>query len=84
MNKIAHRLAHDMANILHRDISAGNIMITEKGRGLLVDWDLSKALVNESGASSPPERTVSVMLLPSVKGSRFIRELGNSWPLGSS
>ena len=73
-----------MANILHRDISAGNIMITEKGRGLLVDWDLSKALVNESGASSPPERTVSVMLLPSVKGSRFIRELGNSWPLGSS
>ena len=59
-------------------------MITEKGRGLLVDWDLSKALVNESGASSPPERTVSVMLLPSVKGSRFIRELGNSWPLGSS
>ena len=72
-----------MANILHRDISAGNIMITEKGRGLLVDWDLSKSLVNESGVSSPPERTVSVMLLPSVKGSRFIRELGNSWPLGS-
>ena len=58
-------------------------MITEKGRGLLVDWDLSKALVNESGASSPPERTVSDMLLPPVKGSRFIRELGNSWPLGS-
>ena len=52
-----------MANILHRDISAGNIMITEKGRGLLVDWDLSKSLVNASGASSPPERTVRVMLL---------------------
>ena len=38
-------------------------MITEKGRGLLVDWDLSKYLVNGSGASSPPERTVRVMLL---------------------
>ena len=58
-------------------------MITEKGRGLLVDWDLSKSLVNASGASSPPERTVSVMLLLSVESSYFIREPGNSWPLGS-
>ena len=58
-------------------------MITEKGRGLLVDWDLSKSLVNESGASSPSERTVSVMLLLSAESSYFIRELGNSWPLGS-
>ena len=58
-------------------------MITEKGRGLLVNWDLSKSLVNASGGSSPPERTVSIMLLQSVKGSSFIRELGNSWPLGS-
>ena len=38
-------------------------MITQKGRGILVDWDLSKSLLNASGASSPPERTVRVMLL---------------------
>jgi serine/threonine protein kinase len=50
-------MAHDMANILHRDISAGNIMITEEGRGLLVDWDLSKSLGNADEAPSPPERT---------------------------
>jgi serine/threonine protein kinase len=52
-----------MANVLHRDISAGNIMITEEGRGLLVDWDLSKNLSKslDSEAPSPPERTVRVV-----------------------
>ncbi|KAA1467181.1 hypothetical protein DENSPDRAFT_812650 [Dentipellis sp. KUC8613] len=30
------------ANILHRDISGGNVLITEDGRGVLIDWDLSK------------------------------------------
>jgi hypothetical protein len=36
-------------------------MITEEGRGLLVDWDLSKSLVNEREVPSPPERTVRVI-----------------------
>ena len=59
---IAHRLALDMAKVLHRDISTGNIMITEEGRGLLVDWDLSKyQALAMSGALSPPERTVRVV-----------------------
>ena len=76
-----------MANILHRDISAGNIMITEEGRGLLVDWDLSKLqTLAMSGALSPPERTVRVVetyLLSSVEThSLYDRALGNSWLLG--
>ena len=74
-----------MANILHRDISAGNIMITEEGRGLLVDWDLSKSLGSE--APSPPERTVRVVetyLCHQLKTHPlYDRALGNSWLLGS-
>ena len=31
--------AYETAGILHRDISAGNIMIDFNGRGLLNDWD---------------------------------------------
>ncbi|TFY66858.1 hypothetical protein EVG20_g4238 [Dentipellis fragilis] len=30
------------AKVLHRDISGGNVLITEDGRGVLIDWDLSK------------------------------------------
>ncbi|KAG7087799.1 hypothetical protein E1B28_013740 [Marasmius oreades] len=37
----AHRVAYCDARILHRDISAGNILIY-KGRGLLIDWEFSK------------------------------------------
>ncbi|KAH7886496.1 hypothetical protein F5I97DRAFT_1926749 [Phlebopus sp. FC_14] len=40
----AHSVAHDVAKILHRDISSGNIILTGDGRGLLIDWDLSKSL----------------------------------------
>ena len=37
-------------------------MITEEGRGLLVDWDLSKyQALAMSGALSPPEHTVRVV-----------------------
>ena len=39
---VAHRDAYIKARILHRDVSAGNILITEKGSGILIDWDLSK------------------------------------------
>ncbi|KAH7925115.1 hypothetical protein BV22DRAFT_1034436 [Leucogyrophana mollusca] len=38
----AHRDAVEKCRILHRDISTGNILITKGGRGLLIDWDLSK------------------------------------------
>ncbi|KAI0296754.1 hypothetical protein B0F90DRAFT_1636125, partial [Multifurca ochricompacta] len=38
----AHSAAYERAQILHRDVSAGNILITDEGTGMLIDWDLSK------------------------------------------
>ncbi|CAA7260739.1 unnamed protein product [Cyclocybe aegerita] len=40
---IAHFEAVTKAGILHRDVSVGNIIITDSG-GLLIDWELSKKL----------------------------------------
>ncbi|KAI0320328.1 hypothetical protein OF83DRAFT_1053333, partial [Amylostereum chailletii] len=37
----AHQKAFLDAEVLHQDISAGNIMITPLGKGILIDWDLS-------------------------------------------
>ncbi|KAH8984958.1 hypothetical protein EDB92DRAFT_1766970, partial [Lactarius akahatsu] len=37
-----HTEAYEWVKILHRDVSAGNILITEDGSGILIDWDLSK------------------------------------------
>lgn len=56
---LAHRHAYE-ANILHRDLSPGNIIIDEKGKGLLIDWDLSKP-VTLNGEETPrcATRTVS-------------------------
>ena len=31
--------AYNTAELLHRDISVGNIMVTANGRGILNDWD---------------------------------------------
>ncbi|KAG9317806.1 hypothetical protein JVU11DRAFT_2029 [Chiua virens] len=51
----AHSHAFEDAKILHRDISAGNIILTDEGRGLLIDWELAK-LVSDIG-SRRPDRT---------------------------
>ncbi|KAH9486318.1 hypothetical protein JR316_0000382 [Psilocybe cubensis] len=53
----AHHDAYEKAHILHRDISAGNIMINQNGRGLLIDWDLSKAINTHDDGTHQPERT---------------------------
>ncbi|EKM56998.1 uncharacterized protein PHACADRAFT_208163 [Phanerochaete carnosa HHB-10118-sp] len=54
---IAHQRAYQLARILHRDISIGNIMINvETGYGFLNDWDLCKYredLENSVAASEP-------------------------------
>ncbi|KAH7902752.1 hypothetical protein BJ138DRAFT_982209, partial [Hygrophoropsis aurantiaca] len=41
---IAHRDAFVLCRILHRDVSAGNILIGRDGGGILNDWDMSKGI----------------------------------------
>ena len=43
----AHGEAYTKARILHCDISIGNMLITPRGRGLLIDWDLAKSVGDE-------------------------------------
>ncbi|KAG2352802.1 hypothetical protein BDR07DRAFT_1210134, partial [Suillus spraguei] len=45
---IAHKDAYHNARVLHRDLSAGNVVIY-RGKGILIDWDLSK-LIDVVGA----------------------------------
>ncbi|KAI0310404.1 hypothetical protein OF83DRAFT_1178582 [Amylostereum chailletii] len=44
----AHWKVFDVLGILHRDISASNILIDDSGRGLLIDWGNSR-VVNDDG-----------------------------------
>ncbi|KAI0039913.1 hypothetical protein FA95DRAFT_1550265 [Auriscalpium vulgare] len=41
---LAHNVAFTAAKVLHRDISAKNVLIGADGVGVLIDWDLSKIL----------------------------------------
>lgn len=56
---LAHTEAIENAKILHRDISVGNIIISDRG-GLLIDWDLAKDIDNLEKISRQPFRTVSL------------------------
>ncbi|KAG2115711.1 hypothetical protein BD769DRAFT_1363258 [Suillus cothurnatus] len=38
----AHEVAYHKAGILHRDVSVGNLIVTDDGEGLLIDWDLCR------------------------------------------
>ncbi|KAH9000867.1 hypothetical protein EDB86DRAFT_3101166 [Lactarius hatsudake] len=54
----AHTEAYERVGILHRDVSAGNILITDNGSGILIDWDLSKKVVKgENGTQRQHSRT---------------------------
>ncbi|KAH9174771.1 hypothetical protein EDB89DRAFT_2143297 [Lactarius sanguifluus] len=54
----AHTGAYERVGILHRDVSAGNILITEERSGILIDWDLSKKVVKGgSGKQRQHSRT---------------------------
>jgi serine/threonine protein kinase len=44
---------------LHRDVSADNIMFDREGNGVLIDWDLAKAVDDLEGGARQNERTVS-------------------------
>jgi RIO-like serine/threonine protein kinase len=46
----AHTVAYEKTHILHRDVSAGNILIADDGSGLLIDWDLSKKVIPDVDA----------------------------------
>jgi RIO-like serine/threonine protein kinase len=56
----AHKQAYKGPKILHRDISAGNIILTEDGKGLLIDWDLCNRVENLAKGGRLSERTVSL------------------------
>ncbi|KAJ8523318.1 hypothetical protein ONZ45_g140 [Pleurotus djamor] len=51
-----HKQAYKLCNLLHRDVSGGNILILDNGDGLLNDWDLAIRL-DESGSARTGERT---------------------------
>jgi RIO-like serine/threonine protein kinase len=59
----AHRESYYNGRVLHRDISAGNIVIYNGG-GLLIDWDMSKDLDLNSDDKNIT-RTVSYIFLVS-------------------
>jgi RIO-like serine/threonine protein kinase len=53
---IAHTTAYNKARILHQDISSGNILITEEGTGILIDWDLSMKVKEHVDADVKPKQ----------------------------
>ena len=57
---LAHTEAIENAKILHRDISVGNVIISDRG-GLLIDWDLAKDIDDLEKLSRQPFRTVSLI-----------------------
>ncbi|KAF9235776.1 hypothetical protein BU15DRAFT_50959, partial [Melanogaster broomeanus] len=53
----AHWIAYEVLQLLHRDISPGNIVLTDDGMGLLIDWEIAEK-VGEIG-NRRHQRTVS-------------------------
>ncbi|KAH8914947.1 hypothetical protein BT69DRAFT_1357194 [Atractiella rhizophila] len=68
----AHQKAFDssggQASILHRDISEGNILFDDNGRGFLCDWELARVGEDTSEASerTGTEEFMSLRLLESM------------------
>ncbi|KAF9542748.1 hypothetical protein CPC08DRAFT_650092 [Agrocybe pediades] len=50
----AHRDVYEKCNILHCDVSLGNILVDTDGKGFLNDWDLARAI---EAIETGPERT---------------------------
>jgi serine/threonine protein kinase len=63
-----HQQAIEIAKMLHRDISAGNILITKEGRGMLGDWEMAKHVDDIRDGGSQPERTVSAHFYMKIVG----------------
>jgi serine/threonine protein kinase len=79
------------AGVLHRDISIGNILIVN-GRGILIDWDLSKRLKTRSSPVNDdrsdkvrqPTRTVSTVVSHPILLSLILSSLQGTWQFMSA
>ncbi|KAH8927651.1 hypothetical protein BT69DRAFT_1258121 [Atractiella rhizophila] len=72
---IAHKVAFENAGLLHRDISAGNIILNTKDaeeRGFLIDWELAK--VQTSADTRLNERAGTYRFL----SIRLLEDIGNT------
>ncbi|KAI0273497.1 hypothetical protein BC834DRAFT_799544, partial [Gloeopeniophorella convolvens] len=80
---IAHGVAYKRIHILHRDISVGNILITDDDKGILIDWDLSKKLSpSTEGKARHVSRkgtwqfmSVGLLQYPTSKSHEFLDDL---------
>lgn len=74
------------AGILHRDFSVGNIIMDGTGKGLLIDWDLSKPVSLDLEIPRHTTRTVRISTLCNTQTRKLknFRVPGNSCPLHSS
>ena len=50
---------YEKAGLLHRDVSANNIVIREDGRGMLIDWDMCRPVAEIRSGASQSSRSVS-------------------------
>ena len=74
----AHDTVYYDANILHRNISAGNIMILEGGEeGFLIDWDMCVHIEEGAEPSGRVERTVGICLFSNIALSLMSVFVGN-------
>jgi len=58
---IAHTDVFLICGILHRDISAGNILLSLEGTGILNDWDMARKVKDIQAGPRQPGRTVSAV-----------------------
>jgi len=63
---LAYNAAYYDAKILHRDISVGNIMISEGGGGFLIDWDMCVCVEEGAEPLGRVERTVGICLCSKI------------------
>ena len=55
---VAHGAAYEKAQVLHRDVSGGNVLIDQNGQGILIDWDMCVWLENKDEAERIGQKVV--------------------------